>query len=201
MCCGRPPDTGRWCRCWGAAAGAGESEAAKLGRRHHFSPPQRSARGLHHNHVTCASSDAQVGCDFCVHPFQLLSEPIRRRIIEILASGEHTAGEISDSIVNEFAVTPSAVSRHLRILRENEAVIVRAEWVNRLYRLDPELLERLRDELHHLEQLWARRFGVMARDNDALSLPVVLPRRPRGAEGERKGLRGAMHRNDPWRRA
>lgn len=134
-----------------------------------------------------------------MHPFQLLSEPIRRRIIEILASGEHTAGELHDTIVIEFGVTPSAVSRHLRILRENRAVIMRAEWVNRLYRLNPDLIDRLRDELYWLEQLWARRIGVMARDNDVMGEPPLIPPRPR--EGERKGKRGKQHRDDVWSRA
>ena len=123
-----------------------------------------------------------------------MSEPIRRRIVEILASGEHTAGEVSDSIRAEFSVTPSAVSRHLRVLRESSVVIVRAEWVNRLYRLDPSFLPRLRAEVRHFEHLWRRRIGVMARDNDeSYWLPVTWPR-----EGRRKGHRVPSHRNDPW---
>jgi DNA-binding transcriptional ArsR family regulator len=138
-----------------------------------------------------------VGFDFRVHPFQLMSEPIRRRIVEILASGEHTAGEVSDAIVGEFAVTPSAVSRHLRILRENHVVIVRAEWVNRLYRLDPHFIPRLRGEVRHLQELWKRRVGVMARDDDPHAHPVQIPL----WVGERKGKRGKLHRDDVWRRA
>jgi len=129
-----------------------------------------------------------------MHPFQLMSEPIRRRIVEILASGEHTAGEVSDSIMAEFAVTPSAVSRHLRILRENNVVIVRAEWVNRLYRLDPAFLPRLRGEVRHFEELWKRRIGVMARDNDQPWPGTQLPLRV----GERKGKRAKLLRHDAW---
>ena len=124
-----------------------------------------------------------------------MSEPIRRRIFEILASGEHTAGELSDCIVGEFAVTPSAVSRHLPILRENDVVIVRAEWVNRLYRLDPEFIPRLRGEVRHFQELWKRRYGVMARDNDRPWLGTQLPLRV----GDRKGKRGRLHRSDEWR--
>lgn len=130
-----------------------------------------------------------------MHPFQLMSEPIRRRIVEILASGEHTAGEVSDSIMIEFGVTPSAVSRHLRILRENGAVIVRAEWVNRLYRLDPAYVDRLSAEVRQLKQLWKRRIGVMARDHETFDVPTQIPRRRR--EGERKGRR-SVRPDDPW---
>ena len=126
-----------------------------------------------------------------------MSEPIRRRIVEILASGEHTAGEVSDSIVGEFLVTPSAVSRHLRILRENDVVIVRAEWVNRLYRLDPRFLKRLRGEVRQLQEMWKRRIGVMARDNDPHSQPTQIPL----WVGERKGKRAPLHRDDVWRPA
>ena len=131
-----------------------------------------------------------------VHPFQLLSEPIRRRIVEILASGEHTAGEVSDSIVNEFGVTPSAVSRHLRIMRESRAVIVRAEWVNRLYRLDVSFLERLKDEVHQIDQLWRRRYGIMGDSTEESMVATPIPRRVR--EGERTGHRAASQRGDPW---
>ena len=143
-----------------------------------------------------ASIDAQVGCALRVHPFQLMSEPIRRRILEILASGEHTAGEVSDSIVSEFGVTPSAVSRHLRILRENHAVIMRAEWVNRLYRLDVQFVERLKDEVHQLDQLWRRRYGIMGESTEESMLSTPIPRRVR--EGDRRGHRAAMQRDDPW---
>ncbi len=92
-------------------------------------------------------------------------------------------------------VTPSAVSRHLRILRENQAVIVRAEWVNRLYRLDPRFLKRLKSEVRHLQERWKRRYGVMARDNDWTKVPAQIALHV----GERKGKRGKLHRDDVWR--
>ena len=132
--------------------------------------------------------------------WQLMSEPIRRRIVEILASGEHTAGELSDAIVNEFRVTPAAVSHHLRILRDNEVVIVRAEWCNRLYRLDDEYIQRVKDEVHRLEQVWERRIGVIARHDPVPwhATPIVPRARPRAVEGTRKGLRGRGVRDDPW---
>lgn len=135
-----------------------------------------------------------------MNPWQLMCEPIRRRLVEILASGEHTAGELSDAIVVEFRVTPSAVSHHLRILRDNEAVIVRAEWSNRLYRLDDAYIERLKDEIHVLEGLWARRIGVIARHDPVPwhATPIAPRRRPRAVEGTRKGLRGRGVRDDVW---
>lgn len=122
-----------------------------------------------------------------------MSEPVRRRIVEILASGEHTSGEVTDTVMVEFGVTRSAVSRHLRILRDDNVVIVRAEWVNRLYRLDPGFLPRLRHEVRHFEQLWKRRTGVMARDVDPW-VPTQLP------VGGRKGKRAKSRNDDAWAR-
>ncbi len=62
-----------------------------------------------------------------MHPFQVMAEPIRRRIVEILASGEHTSGEICESIAVEFGVTRAAASWHLRILRDNNWVHMRPD--------------------------------------------------------------------------
>lgn len=131
-----------------------------------------------------------------------MSEPIRRRLVEVLASGEHTAGELCDVIQNEFGVTRSAVSRHLTILKENEWVIVRAEWCNRLYRLDDAAIVQLRREVRRLEKIWARRIGVIAR-NDPVpwhTEPIDKRRRPRAVEGSVRGLRGQGVRDDPWQR-
>lgn len=137
-----------------------------------------------------------------VHTFQVTSEPIRRRIIEILASGEHTATEISDSIQWEFGVTGAAVSHHLRILRDNDWVAVRSEWTNRLYRLDDTAIERLKDVVYYLEQLWERRIGVMARTDPLAQHTLPIESRPhaRLKPGDAKGLRGKGRREDLWQR-
>jgi DNA-binding transcriptional ArsR family regulator len=71
-----------------------------------------------------------------VHPFQALGDPVRRRIIDVLASGEHTAGQIADLICTEFHLSRTATSKHLRILRDAGLVDVRAELQWRWYRLD-----------------------------------------------------------------
>ncbi len=74
--------------------------------------------------------------------------PVRRRIIEVLAVGDHPVGELTDVIMEEFAVSRSAVSHHLRILRDHGAVIVAHDTLDvrlRSYRLDPAFLGRLDD--------------------------------------------------------
>ena len=69
-----------------------------------------------------------------------LGDPSRRRLLEILRSGEHTVGQLTDAV----AVTQSAVSQHLRVLRAAGLVDVRAEGTRRLYRVDLDGLSAVR---------------------------------------------------------
>ena len=70
-----------------------------------------------------------------VDPFVAMAEPARRRIVEILASGEHTAGELAAAVGGEFSISRTAVSKHLRVLRDAGFVDVRAELQWRWYYL------------------------------------------------------------------
>ena len=64
--------------------------------------------------------------------FAALSDPTRRSILELLGAGEQAAGAIGE----RFAMTPPAISQHLKVLREARLVRVRAEGQRRLYSLD-----------------------------------------------------------------
>jgi DNA-binding transcriptional ArsR family regulator len=68
-----------------------------------------------------------------VHAFDVLGDPVRRRILELLAGGEHTSGAITEVIRGEFGITQPAVSQHLRVLRESGFATVRPEGARRLY--------------------------------------------------------------------
>ncbi|MGC5222919.1 ArsR/SmtB family transcription factor [Micromonospora sp. DT81.3] len=68
-----------------------------------------------------------------MHPFEVMAEPIRRRIVEILAVGEHPSSIIVDVIRFEFSVTSAAVSHHLRVLHNTGWVDVRHEETRRLH--------------------------------------------------------------------
>ena len=57
--------------------------------------------------------------------FEILGDPVRRRILELLAAEERPAGEIASTIGAEFGLTQPAVSRHLRLLRESGFADVR----------------------------------------------------------------------------
>ena len=54
-----------------------------------------------------------------MHAFDVLGDPVRRRILELLAQGEHASGEIVEVIQGEFAISQPAVSQHLKVLRES----------------------------------------------------------------------------------
>ena len=72
-----------------------------------------------------------------MHAFDVLGDPVRRRILELLADGELTSGvDHGDVIRDEFGISQPAVSQHLRVLRENGFATVRADGARRLYALD-----------------------------------------------------------------
>ncbi len=72
-----------------------------------------------------------------MHALDLLGDPVRRRILELIANGEATSGAIVADIQQEFGITQAAVSQHLRVLRDNGFAIARPEGTKRLYSIDP----------------------------------------------------------------
>ena len=71
-----------------------------------------------------------------MHAFDVLGDPVRRRILELLADGEMPAGAIGATIQDEFAITQPAVSQHLKVLRNNGFASVRPDGQRRLYAVD-----------------------------------------------------------------
>ncbi len=86
-----------------------------------------------------------------------LADPTRRRIVELLAERERTAGEIA----SHFPVSRPAVSRHLRVLREHGLVRARGDAQRRLYSLDPEPLAELDAWLARYRGFWAQRLDAL----------------------------------------
>ena len=70
---------------------------------------------------------------------QALADPTRQRIVEMLAAGALSSGEIA----GRFALSPPAISQHLRILKEARLVTDRAVGTRRVYQIDPAGLESL----------------------------------------------------------
>ena len=76
-----------------------------------------------------------------MNAFDLLGDPVRRRIVELLAEGERTSGEITAEIRSEFGISQPAVSNQLRVLRESGFASVRPAGARRLYALRPDALD------------------------------------------------------------
>lgn len=97
-----------------------------------------------------------------MHAFDVLGDPVRRRILELLADGEQTAGAITAAIRAEFGISQPAVSQHLRVLRENGFTTVRAEGTRRLYAVDAEPLQEVDVWLERFRQFWNQRLDALA---------------------------------------
>ena len=83
--------------------------------------------------------------------FEAVADPTRRRIIEMLAERELSAGEIA----RRFDMTPPAVSQHLKILRTADLVHVRKEAQRRLYTIEPRGLAEIDAWLTRYRQYWS----------------------------------------------
>jgi DNA-binding transcriptional ArsR family regulator len=87
-----------------------------------------------------------------------LSDPTRRRIVELLGTGERSSGEIGA----HFAVSAPAISQHLKVLRDARLVRVRTEGQRRIYALDPDGLAAIDRWLAVLRPFWADRLDALA---------------------------------------
>jgi DNA-binding transcriptional ArsR family regulator len=88
---------------------------------------------------------------------EALADPTRRRIVELLAGGERSAGEIAA----QFETSRPGVSRHLRVLREQGLVLAREDGRLRLYSLDPGPLEELDEWLARYRSFWTNRLDAL----------------------------------------
>ena len=97
-----------------------------------------------------------------MHAFDVLGDPVRRRILELLAEGERSSGAIVEVIAAEFGISQPAVSQHLRVLRDSGFAHVRAEARNRLYSLDTAPLEQVEDWLDPFRRFWDHKLEALA---------------------------------------
>ena len=88
---------------------------------------------------------------------EVLAEPNRRRILDLLRDGERPVGDL----VGALAISQPAVSKHLRVLREAGLVDVRASAQYRLYRVRPEPLRELDEWLAPYRAMWADRLDAL----------------------------------------
>jgi DNA-binding transcriptional ArsR family regulator len=94
--------------------------------------------------------------------FDVLAEPTRRRILDLLLDRERPVGEL----VEKLKLSQPGVSKHLRVLREAGLVSVRNEAQRRIYEIRPEPLEELAEWLEPYRRLWAERLDALERHLD-----------------------------------
>jgi len=97
-----------------------------------------------------------------VHAFDVLGDPVRRRILELLAEGELTSGAITTVVRAEFGISQPAVSQHLKVLRDSGFTTVRAESTRRLYAVDSAAFRELDDWLDPFRQFLEQRLDSLA---------------------------------------
>lgn len=92
-----------------------------------------------------------------INIFEVLAEPHRRRILDLLRVRERSVGEL----VEQTALSQPGVSKHLRILREAGLVEVRQEAQKRWYRLRPEPLAEIDNWLEPYRQFWSDKLDAL----------------------------------------
>jgi DNA-binding transcriptional ArsR family regulator len=97
-----------------------------------------------------------------VHAFDVLGDPVRRRILELLADGEQASGAVADVIRAEFGISQPAVSQHLRVLRDNGFARVRADGPRRLYAVQDTALREADAWLDRFRRFWTPHLDAMA---------------------------------------
>ena len=97
-----------------------------------------------------------------MHAFDVLGDPIRRRILELLADGELTSGAVAAVVQHEFGISQPAVSQHLKVLRDSGFATVRPEGTRRLYAVDGAPLREVGDWLDRFRGFWDQRLDSLA---------------------------------------
>jgi DNA-binding transcriptional ArsR family regulator len=96
-----------------------------------------------------------------VEAFDVLGDPVRRRVLELLATGELAAGEVVDAVRQEFGISQPAVSQHLRVLRESGFANVRVDGNRRLYSVNPQRLDAVEEWIAGLRRAWEQRLDAL----------------------------------------
>ncbi len=96
-----------------------------------------------------------------MHAFDVLGDPVRRRVLELLAGGERSAGEVADVVREEFGISQPAVSQHLKVLRENGFATVRPEGTRRLYAVDGTGLQQADAWVRQFSAFWEQRLDAL----------------------------------------
>jgi DNA-binding transcriptional ArsR family regulator len=123
-----------------------------------------------------------------VHALDVLGDPVRRRILELLAPGELAAGTLAEVIGAEFGISQPAVSQHLRVLREQGFTRVRVDGARRMYAVAPAALREADAWLGQFRGFWEQRLDALGTE---------LARGRRGQHERRERVDGAARSQGP----
>jgi len=129
-----------------------------------------------------------------MHAFDVLGDPVRRRILELLADGERAAGDVTDVVRSEFGISQPAVSLHLRVLRDSGFVSMRPSGARRLYAVDTRPFREIDAWLEPYRQLWTHQLDAIetevARGKRERLLVAANAAAPDGRKKKRKHGKG-----------
>lgn len=97
-----------------------------------------------------------------MHAFDVLGDPVRRRILECLAEGQRSSGDVVEVIRAEFGISQAAVSQHLKVLRESGFATVEIQGARRIYTLDASPMRQVDDWLGHFRGFWTHKLESLA---------------------------------------
>lgn len=96
-----------------------------------------------------------------MHAFDVLGDPVRRRILELIADGELPSGAITAVVQAEFGITQPAVSQHLKVLRDSGFATVRPDGTRRLYAVDATPFREVEGWLDPFRAFWTQRLDSL----------------------------------------
>ena len=114
-----------------------------------------------------------------MHAFDVLGDPVRRRILELLATSEQSSGEVVAVIQREFGISQAGVSQHLKVLRDGGFATARPEGTRRIYTVTAKPLQEIDRWLNHFRRHWEPKL-------EALATEIARGKRKKGGrKGER----------------
>jgi len=96
-----------------------------------------------------------------MHAFDILGDPVRRRLVELLAAGDRTSGELTETIRGEFGISQPAVSNHLRVLRDSGFAQSAPDGPRRMYSLTGDRIAEVQDWVQTHLGFWTNRLDAL----------------------------------------
>ena len=97
-----------------------------------------------------------------MHAFDVLGDPVRRRLLELLADHERSSGDMTAIVQKEFGLTQPAVSQHLKVLRDSGFASVRVDGSRRIYAVQAEPMQQVDAWLDKFRMFWAPKLEALA---------------------------------------